>query len=98
MSIPDNAKGIRRSPDGKSFYIATGRGNTVAVLDAETLELTATIPVGRRVWGMAFSRDGKTLYVTNGLDHNLSVIDVAAGKEIKKIPTGEMPWGVILDD
>ena len=70
----------------------------MAVLDAETLDLQATIPVGRRVWGMAFSRDGKTLYVTNGLDNNLSVIDVDARKEIKKIPTGDMPWGVVFDD
>lgn len=91
-------KGIRRSPDGSSFWIATGRGNAVAILDGETLELKKTIPVGKRVWGMAFSRDGKRLYVTNGLDANLSVIDVEKMEEIGKIPTGEMPWGVILDD
>ena len=70
----------------------------MAVLNADTLDLEATIPVGRRVWGMAFSGDGKTLYVTNGLDHNISVIDVDARKEIKKIPAGDMPWGVIFDD
>jgi PQQ-dependent catabolism-associated beta-propeller protein len=91
-------KGIRRGPDDKSFFIATGRGDVVAVLDADTLDLQATIPVGRRVWGMAFSRDGKMLYVTNGLDNDLSVIDVDARREIKRIPTGEMPWGVIFDD
>ncbi len=91
-------KGIRRGPDGDAFYIATGRGDVVAILDAETLELEGTIPVGRRVWGMAFSNDGKTLYVTNGLDHDLSVIDVAAQKEVRRIDVGEMPWGVILDD
>jgi PQQ-dependent catabolism-associated beta-propeller protein len=91
-------KGIRRGPDDKSFFIATGRGDVVAVLDAETLDLQATIPVGRRVWGMAFSGDGKTLYVTNGLDNDISVIDVDARKEIKRIPAGDMPWGVIFDD
>ncbi len=91
-------KGIRLGPDGKSFYVSTGRGNAIAVLDGETLDLKATIPVGRRVWGMAFSRDGSKLYVTNGLDGDLSVIDVAAGKETGRIPTGEMPWGVIIDD
>jgi len=68
------------------------------VLDAQTLDLENVIPVGRRVWGMAFSSDGKTLYVTNGHDDNLSVIDVEAGEEVRKIPTGGMPWGVVLDD
>ena len=90
-------KGVRWGPDGR-VWISTGRGDAVAVLNADTLELESTIPVGRRVWGMAFSSDGKTLYVTNGLDSSMSVIDVAAAKEIKKIPTGGMPWGVILDD
>lgn len=90
-------KGIRRGPDGR-FWIATGRGDLVAVLDAHTLDLEKTIPVGRRVWGMAFSGDGKTLYVTNSLDGTLSVIDVAKEEEVEKIKTGGMPWGVILDD
>ena len=90
-------KGIRRGPDGR-FWIATGRGDMVAVLNAETLELEKKIPVGRRVWGMAFSGDGKQLYVTNSLDGTLSLIDVAGAEETKKIETGGMPWGVILDD
>ncbi len=90
-------KGVRWGPDGR-VWVSTGRGDAVAVLNPDTLELEATIPVGKRVWGMTFSGDGKTLYVTNGLDSNMSVIDVASAKEIKKIPTGDMPWGVILDD
>ena len=90
--------GIRRGPSGAAFLIASGRGNAVAVLDADTLELEATIPVGRRVWGMAFTGDGKTLYVTNGIDNDLSVIDVDARKELRRISVGEMPWGVIIDD
>ena len=91
-------KGVRLGPSGKKLWISSGRGNAVAVLDAETLELETTIPVGVRVWGMAFSSDGTRLYVTNGISSNLSEIDVAARKEIRKIPTGDMPWGVVLDD
>jgi PQQ-dependent catabolism-associated beta-propeller protein len=90
-------KGIRRGPDGR-FWIATGRGDLVAVLNAETLDVEKQIPVGRRVWGMAFSGDGKRLYVTNSLDGTLSLIDVEKAAEIKRIDTGGMPWGVVLDD
>ena len=90
-------KGIRRGPDGR-FWVATGRGDSVAVLNADTLALEKQIPVGRRVWGMAFSGDGKQLYVTNSLDGTLSLIDVAKAEEVKKIETGGMPWGVVLDD
>ncbi|MEZ5392638.1 MAG: hypothetical protein R2724_07090 [Bryobacterales bacterium] len=50
--VKPKASGARA--DGR-FWIATGRGDLVAVLDAHTLDLEKTIPVGRRVWGMAFS-------------------------------------------
>ena len=60
--------------------------------------MQATIPVGKRVWGLALSRDGSRLYATNGLDNTLSVIDTAKKEQIKTIPTGERPWGVVLDD
>lgn len=91
-------KGLVLSPDESRLYISLGRGNAIAVLDPETLELQGSIPVGRRVWGLALSRDGKRLYATNGLDASLSVIDTEALKELAQIPTGEMPWGVVLDD
>jgi YVTN family beta-propeller protein len=68
------------------------------VLDADSLELQATIPVGKRVWGIALSRDGSQLYTCNGIDSTVSVVDTAARKEIAKIPVGGLPWGVVLDD
>jgi YVTN family beta-propeller protein len=36
---------------GRRVYVATGRGNTVVVFDAESFEVLAAIPVGQRVWG-----------------------------------------------
>jgi YVTN family beta-propeller protein len=47
------------SLDGRRVYVATGRGNTVVVFDAESYEVLATIPVGQRVWGLAVTADGK---------------------------------------
>jgi YVTN family beta-propeller protein len=68
------------------------------VLDADNLELQTTIPVGKRVWGLALSRDGSRLYTCNGIDNTVSVVDTVAQKEIDKIAVGDMPWGVVIDD
>ena len=91
-------KGILLSPDGGRLYVSLGRGNAIAVIDPETLDLEGSVPVGVRVWGMALSRDGGRLYAANGPDATVSVVDTGSLKEIATIATGEMPWGVALDD
>src|SRR5436190_7341093 len=46
---------VKVSPDGGKVYASTGRGGTVCVLDAATLELLNTIKVGDRPWGIGTS-------------------------------------------
>jgi YVTN family beta-propeller protein len=84
------------SPDGRFVYVSTGRGNTVAVIDASTNTVTKTIPVGQRPWGIALSPDAQTLYAANGRSNDVSVIDLAAAKEVTRIKVGESPWGITI--
>jgi YVTN family beta-propeller protein len=41
------------TPDGGKLYIACGRSNAVAVVDARTNQKIAEIPVGQLPWGIA---------------------------------------------
>jgi YVTN family beta-propeller protein len=84
------------SRDGKELYVSTGRGNALAVIDTTKNEMTATIPVGNRAWGIALSPDGSKLYTANGASDDLSVIDVKARKELKRIKVGSGPWGIAI--
>jgi YVTN family beta-propeller protein len=84
------------TPDGKTLFVSTGRGNTVAVIDTATDRVSATIAVGRRPWGLALSPDGATLYSANGASNDVSVIDVAARRERTRIKVGDGPWGVAV--
>ena len=86
------------SPDGKFLYISTGRGNSIAMLNADSLELLANIPVGERTWGMAVSKDGKYLYSADGISGTVSVVDTEKQQRIDTIDVGAYPWGVALDD
>jgi 40-residue YVTN family beta-propeller repeat len=81
-------------PDGEKMYVATGRGNSVSTIDARTLEILKTIPVGQRVWGIGLTRDARKLYAANGLSNDVSVIDTETDKVIKTIKAGDGPWGV----
>ena len=84
------------SPDGRRIYVANGHANSVSVIDAASETLTATIPVGKRPWGIAITPDGRRLYTANGLSDDVSVIDTATLKVIATIPAGKGAWGVIL--
>jgi|TARA_B110000305_G_scaffold219193_1_gene259964 PQQ-dependent catabolism-associated beta-propeller protein len=100
-TLPDeNAKpkDVLLSRDGKNLYIAGGRANKIFILDAESLDHKNSIPVGKRVWGLALSRDGSTLYTTDGLDHQVTVIDTKLEKVKAVIKVGKFPWGIALDD
>ena len=66
------------------------------MIDAATETLTATIPVGKRPWGIDITRDGRRLYTANGLSGDVSVIDTATLKVIATIPAGKGAWGVVV--
>lgn len=89
-------KGVVVSADGKRVYVATGRGNSVAVIDGDSLALITLIPVGQRPWGIAMTPDGRKVYTANGLSNDISVIDTASNKVIATIKAGDGPWGIAL--
>jgi YVTN family beta-propeller protein len=41
------------TPDGKKLYVACGRSNAIAVIDADTNAKVAEIAVGALPWGVA---------------------------------------------
>ncbi len=92
----DHPVGVALSKDERQLYAATGRGNSVAVIDTKTNRVTATIPVGQRPWGLGLSGDGKRLYVANGLSNDVSVIDTTALRVVATIRTGDGPWGIAI--
>ena len=62
------------------------------------MEITGSIPVGKRVWGLAMNKDRSKLYTTDGVSSTVSVIDTASNTNIKTIEVGKFPWGVIVHD
>jgi YVTN family beta-propeller protein len=88
--------GVRLTMDGTKAFVALGPANRVAVVDARSYEVQKYLPVGQRVWQLAFTPDQKMLFTTNGTSNDVSVIDVEALKVTKSIPVGLLPWGVAV--
>ena len=84
------------SANGKLVYVSNGRAGTIAILDAQTYAVSATVKVGPRPWGIGISPDGKYLFAANGPSNDVSVVDLATNQEIKRVPTGASPWGIAI--
>lgn len=96
LTSTDRPVGMVLSPDEKRIYVATGRGNSVLVLDREALKVTTRIATGARPWYLALTPDGRKLYVANNLSNTISVIDTGTLHVVKTIVGGDGPWGVAL--
>ena len=90
--------GIERSRDGKRMYVALGKANHVAFVDAATRKVEQLVLVGKRAWGVGQNRDGSKLFVVNGLSDDMTIVDTAAAKALKTVPVGRVPYMVLVDD
>ena len=89
---------VTLSRDGARAWVSHGESGDVRALDAATLDLQATIPVGPRAWWTALTPDGRRLYVTVGRAGEVAVIDTAAARVVARIPAGTLPWGIAIVD
>ncbi len=85
------------SPDGRTLYVSTGRGGSVAVIDVATRQQVRSIDgVGDRPWGIASNADGTRLYSANGTSGDVSIVNVATGNVDRRVHTGGLPWGIVV--
>lgn len=80
---------LRVSPDGRTVWVQNARENTNVILDAQTLDKLATIPVGRVPVTNAFTPDGRFGYITHFEDNFVSVVDAHSFKEVTRIKVAQ---------
>jgi YVTN family beta-propeller protein len=77
-------------------YVVNKAANSITILNAATLGVERTIPVGSNPHELAVSPNGTKVYVPNAAGNSISVIDLATNKETKKIQHADFsfPHGV----
>ncbi|MBI3963095.1 MAG: PQQ-binding-like beta-propeller repeat protein [Deinococcus sp.] len=91
----ERAHGITVTRDGREVWTAN-RSGTVTVLDAASLALLATIPMGEYANHIAFSLDNRLAYVTRSGD--VAVVDTTTREVVATIPVGNEPHELSLED
>ncbi|WP_018228712.1 YVTN family beta-propeller repeat protein [Methyloversatilis universalis] len=77
-------RGIKLSPDGKTFVATLEFGNNFLVLD-DKLTPVKTVATGQTPYGVAFDRKGERLYVATARAKALEVFDAKTFDKIKDV-------------
>jgi YVTN family beta-propeller protein len=87
----DRPRGIKISPDGKTYVATLEYGNKLMVLDKD-FNLIRTVDTGKVPYGVSFDATGERIYVAANKDKVLQVFDAKTYEKIKDIPTGNRCW------
>jgi YVTN family beta-propeller protein len=87
---------LRNVPVKEKAYITDIEQNVVLVVDRETRQLVATIPVGEGPDSLAVTSDQSKVYVANRFENTVSVIDTKTYQVIANISVGIEPQNVTI--
>ena len=73
------------------LFVSNEKDNTITVIDAGSLAVIATVPVGDRPRGILLSKDGRSLYICASDSDHIEVLDVASLKIVRTLPSGPDP-------
>ena len=72
-------------------YVSNEKGNSITIIDTETLQAIKTVKVGRRPRGVELTKDGSELFICAGDDDSIQVLDTRTLQITGKLPSGPDP-------
>ena len=85
-------RGIRLSPDGKTYVVTLESLSKFVVLDAHDFHVIKTVDTKLGPYGVAFGPDGKRLIVAAARDDTLQVFDGKTYAHVTDVPVGKRCW------
>ncbi|MFG3590907.1 YncE family protein [Bradyrhizobium sp. RDI18] len=84
------------TPDGKLLLSADRDSDAISIVDVASRKVLASIPVGKRPFGITIDMRGERAYTANVKSDDATVIDIAARKVVGSVKTGRRPYAVAL--
>jgi PQQ-dependent catabolism-associated beta-propeller protein len=75
----------------RTIFVSNEKGNSISIVDGDTLELVREVPVGERPRGIALSKDGAQLYIFASDDDTIQVMDTTTYEIVGTLPSGPDP-------
>jgi YVTN family beta-propeller protein len=96
-SVPTAAKpyGVAFDRAGKRIFVSAAQAGKLQVFSADSLELLAEAPTGKRCWHFTFTPDDSKILLACGRSNNVVVIDANSYKPLGTIEGLKLPWGIV---
>jgi YVTN family beta-propeller protein len=96
-SVPTAAKpyGVAFDRAGKRIFVSAAQAGKLQVFSADSLQLLAEVPTGKRCWHFTFTPDDSKILLACGRSNNVVVIDASSYKPIGTIEGFKLPWGIV---
>jgi DNA-binding beta-propeller fold protein YncE len=87
--------GVSFDRSGKRIFVSAAMARKLQVFDADSLDLIAEVPTGRRCWHFTFTPDDSKILMACGRSNNIVIVDPNAYKQIGTIEGFQLPWGIV---
>ena len=82
--------------DGRHVFLSNRMGNSISLLDQQSLAVKETFPVPGGPDCMEITKDGKQLWTTSRWIRKVTVVDLATKQVLFQIPVGRSPHGLFF--
>ncbi|MDP8567876.1 glutaminyl-peptide cyclotransferase [Methylophilus aquaticus] len=87
----DRPRGIKVSPDGKTYLATLEYGNKFLVMDKD-FNVLRTVDTAETPYGIAFNAQGDKIFVATNKAKLLQVFDAISFDKVKEVSTGNRCW------
>jgi YVTN family beta-propeller protein len=96
-SVPTAEKpyGVAFDRAGKRIFVSAAQAGKLQVFSADSLQLLAEVPTGKRCWHFTFTPDDSKILLACGRSNNVVVIDAVSYKPVSTIEGFKLPWGIV---
>lgn len=95
VATADKPYGLSFDRAGKRIFVAAAMAQKLQVFSADSLELLAEVPTGKRCWHFTFTPDDSKVLLACGRSNNVVVIDANSYKPVQTIEGLKLPWGIV---
>jgi DNA-binding beta-propeller fold protein YncE len=97
QSVPTAAKpyGVAFDRAGQRIFVSAAQAGKLQVFAADSLQLLAEAPTGKRCWHFTFTPDDSKILLACGRSNNIVIIDANSYKPLGSIEGLKLPWGIV---
>jgi len=87
--------GVAFDRAGQRIFVAAAAAQKLEVFAADSLQLLAEAPIGKRCWHFTFTPDDSKILLACGRSNNVYIVDAKSYQTLRVLDGFHLPWGIV---